>query len=66
MRAGLSDVIILSRRKLVILSSDGRVMDGMHRIAKAAMEGAESISAKKLVIDPEPDYVGIESDELPY
>jgi hypothetical protein len=50
----------------VILSSDGRVMDGMHRIAKAAMLGLETISAKKLVTDPKPDYVGIAPDQLPY
>jgi hypothetical protein len=50
----------------VILSPDGRVMDGMHRIAKAVMQGAETVCAKKLLIDPEPDYVGVEPDELPY
>ena len=49
-----------------ILSSDGRVMDGMHRIAKAALAGAKTIPAKKLMADPEPDYVGVEPDQLPY
>ena len=50
----------------IILSSDGGVMDGMHRVAKAAMEGRTSLSARKFVSDPEPDYVGVEPDELPY
>ena len=50
----------------VILSSGGRVMDGMHRVAKAAMQGTAFILAKKLVTVPEPDYVGVDPDELPY
>ena len=50
----------------IILSSDGRVMDGMHRVAKAAMEGRSSLSAKQFAQDPEPDYVGVDPDKLPY
>jgi hypothetical protein len=50
----------------VILSSDGCVMDGMHRIAKAAMQGADTICAKRLITDPDPDYVGVEPEDLPY
>ena len=50
----------------IILSSDGRVMDGMHRVAKAVMEGRDNLSAKRFVRDPEPDYVGIDPDKLPY
>ena len=50
----------------IILSSKGHVMDGMHRVAKAAMEGRKSILAKQFVQDPEPDYVGIDPDKLPY
>ena len=50
----------------IILSSDGRVMDGMHRVAKAAMEGRDGVCAKQFATDPEPDYVGIDPDKLPY
>ncbi|MGA2049720.1 MAG: hypothetical protein ABSG96_18635 [Terracidiphilus sp.] len=50
----------------VILSSDGRVMDGMHRICKALLEGCEEIEAVRFVQDPEPDYVGVQPDDLPY
>ena len=50
----------------VILSSDGRVMDGMHRICKALLQGLEHVEAVRFVCDPEPDYVGVEPDELPY
>jgi hypothetical protein len=50
----------------IILSSDGRVMDGMHRVAKAVMQGLATIPAKQFAEDPEPDYIGIGPDELPY
>jgi hypothetical protein len=50
----------------VILSSDGRVMDGMHRICRALLEGREEIEAVRFMQDPEPDYVGNEPDDLPY
>ncbi len=50
----------------VILSSDGRVMDGMHRICKALLEGRTDIEAVRFVHDPEPDYIGVHPDDLPY
>lgn len=50
----------------IILSSDGRVMDGMHRICKALLEGRTEIEAVRFEHDPEPDYIGIDPDNLPY
>ncbi|MGA7108564.1 MAG: hypothetical protein WBV28_22070 [Terracidiphilus sp.] len=50
----------------VILSSDGRVMDGMHRICKALLLGHESVEGVRFVRDPEPDHVGVAPDDLPY
>lgn len=50
----------------VILSSDGRVMDGMHRICKALLLGHGAIEAVRFESDPEPDYVGVHPDNLPY
>ncbi len=50
----------------VILSSDGRVMDGMHRICKALIEGLSDIEAVRFQHDPEPDYIGVHPDDLPY
>ncbi len=50
----------------VILSSDGRVMDGMHRICKALLQGLSEIEAVRFQRDPEPDYVGVDPDDLPY
>jgi hypothetical protein len=50
----------------IILSSDGRVMDGMHRVAKAHMLGHKEIEAVRFEVDPEPDYVDVAEDQLPY
>ena len=50
----------------IILSSDGRVMDGMHRVGKALLKGLPTIEAVRFEHDPEPDYVGVDPDELPY
>ena len=50
----------------IILASDGRVMDGMHRVGKAAFLGRATIEAVRFTDDPAPDYVGVHPDELPY
>jgi hypothetical protein len=50
----------------VILSSDGRVMDGMHRVGKALLKGLSDIEAVRFIEDPEPDYIGVHPDDLPY
>ena len=50
----------------IILGADGRVMDGMHRVAKAYLEGRNAILAVQLDIDPEPDFVGVNAEALPY
>ena len=49
----------------IILSSSGAVMDGRHRVAKAALLGHAAIAAVQFDKDPEPDYVGRGPDELP-
>ena len=50
----------------ILLSSDGRLMDGMHRVCKAYLEGRESISAVQFETDPEPDYIDVDLNSLPY
>lgn len=50
----------------IILGADGRVMDGMHRVAKALMEGWLEIEARRFEQDPEPDHVGRKPRDLPY
>lgn len=39
----------------VILSAQGHVMDGMHRVAKAWLLGQETVEAVQFDADPEPD-----------
>ena len=41
----------------VVLASDGQVLDGMHRIAKALLCGRASLPARRLATDPEPDWL---------
>jgi hypothetical protein len=50
----------------IILSADGRVMDGMHRVAKAYINGLQGIEAVRFDVDPEPDYIDVEAEMLPY
>jgi hypothetical protein len=49
----------------IILSSDGRVMDGMHRVCKALLENHTDIETVRFTQDPEPDYIGVQPDDLP-
>ena len=41
-------------------------MDGMHRVTKAVLLGRATIEAVRFSVDPEPDYVGVSPDKLPY
>ncbi len=50
----------------IIRAADGAVMDGMHRVTKACVQGRDSIDAVQFVEDPAPDYVDCRPDELPY
>ena len=65
----IKDVALIETADLrnpVILSADGSVMDGMHRVAKAVLLGKSTIEAVQFSVDPEPDYVGVTPDKLPY
>ncbi|MDE0886251.1 MAG: hypothetical protein OSB70_12045 [Myxococcota bacterium] len=50
----------------IILGADGRVMDGMHRAAKAFLEGRSEIEAVRFASDPVPDTVGVRPEDLAY
>ena len=50
----------------VILGGDGRVMDGMHRIARAVLEDRTTIAAVRFVELPEPDFRDCRPEDLPY
>ena len=50
----------------IILDSTGRVMDGMHRVCKALMEGRTHVPAVQFQRDPDPDFINQEPESLPY
>lgn len=50
----------------IVLDPQGRVMDGMHRVARALLEGRTSIKARRLSQLPAPDFVDCSPDDLPY
>lgn len=50
----------------IVVDPDGRVMDGMHRVARALLEGRTSIAAKRLPRLPEPDFSNCRPEDLPY
>jgi hypothetical protein len=50
----------------IILGSDGRVMDGMHRIARAILDGHSIIKAVQFIAEPEPDYRDCSPEDIPY
>jgi hypothetical protein len=50
----------------IILGADGRVMDGMHRVARALLEGLTTIEGVRFETEPEPDFIGRQAGELPY
>jgi len=50
----------------IILGADGRVMDGMHRIARALLVGQSTIRAVQFEVQPEPDYRDCSPEGLPY
>jgi len=50
----------------IILAAEGRVMDGMHRVARALMKGKDTINAVQFETTPEPDYRNVRPEDLPY
>ncbi len=59
-------VLAADLRYPIILDREGRLMDGMHRVCKAVLEGKSAIPAVQFVEDPEPDFVDCDPDLLPY
>jgi hypothetical protein len=50
----------------IILGYDGRVMDGMRRIARVLLDGRDEIDAVRFPAPFEPDFRNCWPDELPY
>jgi len=50
----------------IILCAEGRVMDGMHRVAKASLLKQTEILAVQFEQTPEPNFINIDEDDLDY
>ncbi len=50
----------------VILGPDGRVMDGMHRIARALLEQRTAVDAVRFAVLPPADHLDCRPEDLPY
>ena len=50
----------------IILAADGRVMDGMHRVIRALLDGRTTIPAVQFEFQPEPDFRNCVPEDLPY
>lgn len=50
----------------IILDHEGRVTDGMHRVARALLEGRGEIDAVRLPAPIDPDFRHCAPGELPY
>ena len=50
----------------IILCPEGRLMDGMHRVAKAILSEKEYVNAVQFTSMPKPGYVDVLPSELSY
>ena len=50
----------------ILMDAEGKLMDGMHRVAQALRLGHTHILAVRFVDTPAPDYVGVAPADLPY
>lgn len=50
----------------IIIDQAGRLMDGMHRLCKAKLQGQERIDCVQFTQDPKPDYIDCDPRDLPY
>lgn len=50
----------------IIICSQGRIMDGMHRVGKAKILGKVKIRAVQFDKDPQPDYINVDENDLIY
>ena len=50
----------------ILIDAEGKLMDGMHRVAKALLAGHTHIHAQQLPHTPAPDFINVDVDSLPY
>ena len=50
----------------ILLCAEGRVMDGMHRVAKAHLRQMTHIAARRFAVTPRHDFLNIAPGDLNY
>ena len=50
----------------ILLDSQGRIMDGMHRCCRALIDGHKTIKVVQFENGPEPDFVNVDIADLPH
>lgn len=50
----------------IIVGADGKVMDGMHRVARCLLEGRPTVAAVRFAVQPEPDFHDVQPGDLDY
>lgn len=50
----------------IILCAEGRVMDGMHRVARCLIEDRLTVPARQFLQTPDHDFEGVAPEDLPY
>jgi hypothetical protein len=50
----------------IILGSEGQVMDGMHRVVRAMLEGRSTIASVQFEDHPAPNFRSVHPNDLPY
>ena len=50
----------------IILTPEGRVMDGRHRVAHALLDGRATVRAVRFDVMPEPDHRDVHPGDLTY
>lgn len=50
----------------IILCPEGRIMDEMHRVAKAKMTNLNAVKAVRFEVMPEPHFINVDEDDLSY
>lgn len=53
-------------RHPILLTAEGRIMDGRHRVVRALLEGRETVPAVRFDPTPEPDARGVTMADLGY
>ena len=51
---------------LILFCAEGRLMDGMHRVMKAYIEGRTTVAARRFAVTPLSDHVDVDLADLSY